>query len=165
MSTTPPADDARSCPGTRALLDHFSAGPPDEVLPLGDVFVGLGRRSFGMLLFVSILPAFVPIPGFAGAASGLPGVIVVAIFAVAGILLALFIVQSTRSRKAHLLVTVGLVALVSLGSAMVLSLARPFGGPANIDTAFNDELSQSYIECDRRNMPQSVPMPAARRPD
>ena len=87
----------------------------------------------------------------AGAASGLPGVIVVAIFAVAGILLALFIVQSTRSRKAHLLVTVGLVALVSLGSAMVLSLARPFGGPANIDTAFNDELSQSYIECGRRD--------------
>ena len=78
------------------------------------------------------------------------------------LLLTLFIVQSTRSRKAHLLVTVGLVVLISLGTAMVLSLARPFGGPANIDTAFNDELSQSYIECDRRNMPQSVPMPAAR---
>jgi hypothetical protein len=67
---TPPADDAHARTGTRALLDHFSTGPADELLPLGEVFVGLGRRSFGMLLFVSILPAFVPIPGFAGAASG-----------------------------------------------------------------------------------------------
>lgn len=65
------ADRARPAEaGTRALLDGFSAGDPDEVLHLGDVLAGLGRRSFGMLLFVSTLPAFIPIPGFAGAASG-----------------------------------------------------------------------------------------------
>lgn len=37
---------------------------------MGDVFGGLGRRSFGMLLFLSTLPAFIPIPGVAGAISG-----------------------------------------------------------------------------------------------
>lgn len=56
--------------GTRALLDTFAAGDPDTVLKLGDVFGGLGRRSFGMLLFVSTLPAFIPIPGVGGAISG-----------------------------------------------------------------------------------------------
>lgn len=56
--------------GTRALLDAFAAGDPDEVIKLGDVFAGLGRRSFGMLLFVATLPAFIPIPGVAGAISG-----------------------------------------------------------------------------------------------
>lgn len=85
----------------------------------------------------------------AGAASGLPGVILVAIFAVSAILLTLFIVQSTRSRRAHLLVTVGLVTLISLGTAMVLSLARPFGGPASVDTAITDAASRSYTDCDR----------------
>ncbi|MGQ4661405.1 exopolysaccharide biosynthesis protein [Lysobacter sp. F6437] len=56
--------------GTRALLDAFTLGDPDEVLRLGDVFAGLGKRSFGMLLFVSTLPAFIPIPGVGGAVSG-----------------------------------------------------------------------------------------------
>jgi hypothetical protein len=56
--------------GTRALLDVFATGNPDEVLQLGDVFAGLGERSFGMLLFVSTLPAFIPIPGIGGAVSG-----------------------------------------------------------------------------------------------
>ncbi|OHE85631.1 MAG: hypothetical protein A2579_11050 [Lysobacterales bacterium RIFOXYD1_FULL_69_11] len=56
--------------GTRALLDAFAEGNPDEVLQLGDVFTGLGRRSFGMLLFVSTLPGFIPIPGVGGAVSG-----------------------------------------------------------------------------------------------
>lgn len=56
--------------GTRALLDGYATGDAGDVLQLGDVFAGLGRRSFGMLLFVSTLPAFIPIPGFAGAASG-----------------------------------------------------------------------------------------------
>ena len=56
--------------GTRALLDAFTLGDPDEVLRLGDVFAGLGKRSFGMLLFVSTLPAFIPIPGVGGAISG-----------------------------------------------------------------------------------------------
>lgn len=56
--------------GTRALLDVFATGDPAESLRLGDLFAGLGKRSFGMLLFVSTLPAFIPIPGLAGALSG-----------------------------------------------------------------------------------------------
>lgn len=56
--------------GTRALLDGFTVGGQDEVLKLGEVFAGLGKRSFGMLLFVSTLPAFIPIPGVGGAISG-----------------------------------------------------------------------------------------------
>lgn len=56
--------------GTRVLLDAFALGNPDEVLRLGFVFAGLGKRSFGMLLFVSTLPAFIPIPGVGGAISG-----------------------------------------------------------------------------------------------
>jgi hypothetical protein len=56
--------------GTRALLDGFAAGDPDEQLRMGDVLHGLGDRSFGMLLFVSTIPAFIPIPGVGGAISG-----------------------------------------------------------------------------------------------
>lgn len=56
--------------GTRALLDAFAVGDPKEILRMGDVFGGLGKRSFGMLLFVSTLPAFIPIPGVGGAISG-----------------------------------------------------------------------------------------------
>ena len=56
--------------GTRVLLDGFVTGDPDDVLQLGAVFAGLGKRSFGMLLFVSTLPAFIPIPGVGGAISG-----------------------------------------------------------------------------------------------
>ena len=69
---TPPADRERSAPeaGTRALLDEFAAGDPAQVLRLGDVLSGLGERSFGMLLFVSTIPAFIPIPGVGGAVSG-----------------------------------------------------------------------------------------------
>lgn len=66
------ADHSKAPPeaGTRALLDSFAEGDPQEVLKLGDVFGGLGERSFGMLLFVSTLPAFIPIPGVGGAVSG-----------------------------------------------------------------------------------------------
>jgi len=63
-------DDRRREQGTRALLDGFAVGDPAEVLKLGDVFAGLGKRSFGMLLFISTLPAFIPIPGVGGAISG-----------------------------------------------------------------------------------------------
>lgn len=56
--------------GTRALLDNFANGDAAEHLQLGELFAGLGKRSFGMLLFVSTLPAFIPIPGLAGALSG-----------------------------------------------------------------------------------------------
>ncbi|UHQ22072.1 exopolysaccharide biosynthesis protein [Lysobacter sp. 5GHs7-4] len=69
---TPPADREPPAPeaGTRALLDEFASGDPTQVLRLGDVLSGLGERSFGMLLFVSTIPAFIPIPGVGGAVSG-----------------------------------------------------------------------------------------------
>lgn len=71
MAMTPRADRDRPAEArTRALLDGFSAGDPDSTLRMGELFGGLGRRSFGMLLFMSTLPAFMPIPGVAGAFSG-----------------------------------------------------------------------------------------------
>lgn len=55
--------------GTRALLDEFAEGDPGDVLTLRILLAGLGRRAFGMLLFVSVLPAFIPVP-VGGAISG-----------------------------------------------------------------------------------------------
>jgi hypothetical protein len=55
--------------GLRGLLDGFRAGDPEEVLSLEMLVGGLGRRAFGMLLFIAILPAFIPIP-VGGAISG-----------------------------------------------------------------------------------------------
>lgn len=57
-------------PGSRAVLDAFAAGDPETQLRLGDLLSGLRQTAFGMLLFVSVLPAFLPIPGLAGAVSG-----------------------------------------------------------------------------------------------
>lgn len=57
-------------PGTRAILDDFASGDPEDHLRLGDLLSGLRQTAFGMLLFVGILPAFLPIPGVAGAVSG-----------------------------------------------------------------------------------------------
>jgi hypothetical protein len=54
--------------GTRALLDHFADGDPEEVIKLDDVLAGLEERAFGMLLFLSVPTAF--IPGVAGVISG-----------------------------------------------------------------------------------------------
>jgi hypothetical protein len=56
-------------PGTRALLDSFAAGDPDDLLSLRELLAGLDRRAFGMLLFIATLPAFIPIP-VGGAISG-----------------------------------------------------------------------------------------------
>lgn len=69
---TPPAEPKPTTQeaGTRALLDQFASGDPAEVLRMGDVLADLGERSFGMLLFVSTIPAFIPIPGVGGAVSG-----------------------------------------------------------------------------------------------
>lgn len=55
--------------GLRALLDGYAAGDPSEILPLQTLLAGLGRRAFGMLLLLAILPAFIPIP-IGGAVSG-----------------------------------------------------------------------------------------------
>ncbi|HEV8694825.1 MAG TPA: exopolysaccharide biosynthesis protein [Lysobacter sp.] len=69
---TPPADHGRPKrppeAGTRALLDHFAEGNPEEVIKLDEVLAGLEERAFGMLLFLSIPTAF--IPGVAGVISG-----------------------------------------------------------------------------------------------
>ena len=56
--------------GTRAMLAALAIGPADEVIKLREVLEGLGRSVFGMLLFIATLPAFLPIPGVAGALSG-----------------------------------------------------------------------------------------------
>jgi len=55
--------------GTRAILDSFAEGDPDELLTLHTLLGGLGRRAFGMLAFICVLPAFIPIP-LGGAISG-----------------------------------------------------------------------------------------------
>ena len=55
--------------GTRAILDILAEGDPDELLTLRSLLAGLGRRAFGMLAFVCVLPAFIPIP-IGGAISG-----------------------------------------------------------------------------------------------
>lgn len=56
--------------GLRAVLDTLCDGDPDEHLALRDLVGGLGRSTFGVLLLVATLPAFIPIPGVAGALSG-----------------------------------------------------------------------------------------------
>ena len=57
-------------PGARAVLAALAAGPADDVVTLRSVMEGLGGSLFGMLLFIATLPAFLPIPGVAGALSG-----------------------------------------------------------------------------------------------
>lgn len=56
--------------GTRALMDELADGAPEERLKLGDILSGLGPTAFGMLLFLGVLPAFIPIPGVGGAVGG-----------------------------------------------------------------------------------------------
>jgi hypothetical protein len=55
---------------TRQLLDDFALGNPDDLLPLGQLLSGFGPSAFGMLLFLAVLPAFIPIPGVGGAIGG-----------------------------------------------------------------------------------------------
>ena len=62
-------ESPRNESGTRALLDALAQGDPDETVTLRDLLTGLNRRAFGMLLFASVLPAFIPIP-IGGAISG-----------------------------------------------------------------------------------------------
>jgi len=64
------------------MLDGFTVGDPDELLPLRDLLAGLGRRAFGMLLLIAILPAFIPIP-IGGAISG-PLVVLIGVQLLAG---------------------------------------------------------------------------------
>lgn len=46
--------------GTRMLLDRLADGDPDDLIELGDLLTGLGRRAFGVLLFIAIPPSFIP---------------------------------------------------------------------------------------------------------
>ena len=70
------ADDAPQHTSTATLIDGFASGDPDEVLRLGDLLKGFGPAAFGMLLFIGVLPAFIPVPGVGGAIGG-PMVILV----------------------------------------------------------------------------------------
>jgi hypothetical protein len=65
-----PETDGDRHVSTRAVLDEFASGDPEDHLRLGDLLSGLRQTAFGMLLFVAVLPAFIPIPGVAGAISG-----------------------------------------------------------------------------------------------
>lgn len=56
--------------GTRAVLAALIDGDPAETMPLGHLLEGFGRSLFGMLLVICTLPAFLPVPGVAGALSG-----------------------------------------------------------------------------------------------
>src|SRR5690606_730830 len=56
--------------GTRELVDYLATGDPHDHLRLEDILGGLSRQVFGMLLLVSTLPAFIPIPGVGGAIGG-----------------------------------------------------------------------------------------------
>lgn len=56
--------------GTRELLAAMALGDPGDRLRFADLLVGLGKRVFGMMLFVATLPAFIPIPGVGGAVGG-----------------------------------------------------------------------------------------------
>jgi len=58
------------------LLDSLAIGNPDDLLKLGDILSGLGRRAFAVLLFLAIPPSF--IPGVAGVISS-PIVILVGV--------------------------------------------------------------------------------------
>lgn len=62
--------------GTRAILDALIDGDQQQTLDFNALLGGLGRRAFGMLLFVAALPAFIPIP-IGGALSG-PLVVLIA---------------------------------------------------------------------------------------
>ena len=62
--------DGPSHTSTVALLDGFASGDPDDVLRLGDLLKDFGPAAFGMLLFLGVLPAFIPVPGVGGAVGG-----------------------------------------------------------------------------------------------
>ena len=68
--------DATPHTSTVTLLDGFATGDPDDVLRLGDLLKDFGPAAFGMLLFLGVLPAFIPVPGVGGAIGG-PMVILV----------------------------------------------------------------------------------------
>ncbi|MCD9126417.1 exopolysaccharide biosynthesis protein [Luteimonas fraxinea] len=65
-----PEIPSREEASTRELLAAMALGDPDDQLRFADLLIGLGKRVFGMMLFVATLPAFIPIPGVGGAIGG-----------------------------------------------------------------------------------------------
>lgn len=59
----------RTHAGVRAILARWSQGDAGQHMPIALLQRGLGRRAFGMLLLLSVLPAFIPVP-VGGAISG-----------------------------------------------------------------------------------------------
>lgn len=70
MTTEPRHGRGREEASTRELLAAMSLGDPGDQLRLRDLLTGLGKRVFGMMLFVATLPAFIPVPGVGGAIGG-----------------------------------------------------------------------------------------------
>ena len=67
----PPAEPAAvRNEGIRTLLQMASEGDPDAHLSMSQVLGSLQQGAFGMFLLLAILPAFLPLPGVAGALSG-----------------------------------------------------------------------------------------------
>ena len=72
----PPSDDTGGeqmryrNEGIRRLLAAFSEGDPEHVLRVHEILADLQQSAFGMFLFLSILPSFMPIPGVAGGIRG-----------------------------------------------------------------------------------------------
>ncbi|MDR6992387.1 exopolysaccharide biosynthesis protein [Luteimonas sp. 3794] len=65
-----PEVPSREEASTRELLAAMALGDPGDQLRFADLLLGLGKRAFGMMLFVATLPAFIPIPGVGGAVGG-----------------------------------------------------------------------------------------------
>lgn len=73
MTTAPRDPGAAGVPrneGIRTLLAMASQGDGQQHLHIQDVLGGLAQGAFGMFLLLAILPAFIPLPGVAGALSG-----------------------------------------------------------------------------------------------
>ena len=70
MTAEPRHGRGREEASTRELLAAMSFGDPGDQLRLRDLLTGLGKRVFGMMLFVATLPAFIPVPGVGGAVGG-----------------------------------------------------------------------------------------------
>lgn len=65
----PAARGKRQHVSVRDVIARWSHGEPQQHLPFASLLHGLGRRAFGMLLLLSVLPAFIPVP-IGGAISG-----------------------------------------------------------------------------------------------
>ncbi|KRG69231.1 exopolysaccharide biosynthesis protein [Pseudoxanthomonas dokdonensis] len=97
--TSPPEHAPPPHVTTRQLLDEFALGAPDDVLRLGDLLSGFGQSCFGLLLFLAVIPAFIPIPGVGGAISG-PLVVLVGVQLLLG-LSQLWLPAFVKSRGPH----------------------------------------------------------------